>query len=85
MTFDIAQAIEVLGKAVEKGLSFAEEAKERQSETEVIKENKRLRKAVNYAERLILHMHTNFYCNNATTPAEVRKYKRLLEVFLRYN
>ena len=85
MTFDFTQTIEALSKAVEKGFSFAEEAKERQSETEIIKENKRLRRAANYAERLILLMHNTFYDKHSTDSKMLRRYKRLLEQFLRCN
>ena len=38
MAFDVPKAIEKLAEAVKSGFRYAEEAKEHQSETEVLKE-----------------------------------------------
>jgi hypothetical protein len=82
MPFDVAKAIEALGKATEKGFSFAEEVKGRQSETEVIKFAKQKMKAIDAAEQLIILMYPNF------TPIdenEEKKFKKLLKIFLENN
>ncbi len=50
--FDIPKAIEAISNVFKSALDFAETAKDRQSETEVIKEKKRLKKAVNIAEKI---------------------------------
>lgn len=50
--FDIPKAIEAISNVFKSALDFAETAKERQSETEIIKEKKRLKKAVNIAEKI---------------------------------
>lgn len=52
MPFDVAKAIETVGNAV-KGISdYAKTAKKRQSETQIIKELKKLEKAVDTAEKM---------------------------------
>lgn len=52
MPFDVAKAIETVGDAV-KGISdYAKTAKKRQSETQIIKELKKLEKAVDTAEKM---------------------------------
>ncbi len=56
MPFDIPKAVEAVGKATEKGFSYAEKAKERQSEAQIIKINKRLQEAVNTAEEIFLYI-----------------------------
>ena len=82
MTFDVPKAIEALGKATEKGFSFAEKAKERQSETEIIKDRKKLQKAVNIAEHIILLAYKYY----ATFEKEDKKeFGNLLEDFLKVN
>ncbi len=54
MAFDLPKAIEMLSEAVKSGFRFAETAKNRQSETEIIKEKKKLKKATDIAEKIIL-------------------------------
>ncbi len=54
MAFDLPKAIEMLSEAVKNGFRFAETAKNRQSETEIIKEKKKLKKATDIAEKIIL-------------------------------
>ena len=52
MPFDVAKAIETVGDAV-KGISdYAKTSKNRQSETQIIKELKKLEKAVDVAEKM---------------------------------
>ena len=64
MTFDVPKAIEKLAEAVKSGFRYAEEAKGRQSETEVIKQNKRYRKAIDAAEHIIIMMYPSFTPKN---------------------
>ena len=52
MAFDVPKAIEKLAEAVKSGFHYAEEAKEHQSETQIIKELKKLEKAVDTAEKM---------------------------------
>ena len=80
--FDIPKAIEKLTEAVNSGFRYAEESKERQSETEVIKDRKKLQKAVNAAEELIILMYPYF---NPQTEEEERKFAKLLKKFLENN
>ena len=82
MAFDVPKAIEKLAEAVKSGFHYAEEAKEHQSETEVLKDKKKLQKAVNAAEELIIMMYPYY------TPAdneEERKFAKLLKKFLENN
>lgn len=52
MPFDVAKAIEVIGNAVKSISDYAKTAKKRQSETQIIKELKKLEKAVDVAEKM---------------------------------
>lgn len=56
MSFDVPKAVEAVGKAAEEGFSFAKLSKQKQSETQIIKINKNLEKAVNIAEEIFLYM-----------------------------
>lgn len=47
---DIAKALEKIGEAFKSLFDFAETAKTRQSETQIIKDKKRLKKATNTAQ-----------------------------------
>lgn len=49
----IPKAVEALGEAIKSGFSFAAKCKDKQSETELLKDRKRLQKAVDYAEEII--------------------------------
>lgn len=51
--FDIPKAVEAVSNAVKGIFDFASTAKEHQSETQIIKENKRLKKASDIAEKII--------------------------------
>ena len=80
--FDIPKTIEKLSEAVNSGLHYAEEAKERQSETEIIKQNKRYRKAIDAAERIIIMMYPCF------TPKDEemgKRFEKALKTFLENN
>lgn len=50
MVFDFAKAIEKVGEAIKSGFSYAEKSKEHQSETQLVKDKKRLKKATNTAQ-----------------------------------
>ena len=50
MPFDISDAIKTVGEAFKSLADFAKTAKTRQSETQIIKDNKRLKKATNTAQ-----------------------------------
>ena len=53
MPFDFAKAIEAVGNAFNSASDCFKTSKEHQSETELLKDRKRLQKAVDYAERII--------------------------------
>ena len=80
--FDIPKAIEKLSEAVNSGLHYAEEAKERQSETEILKDRNKLQKAVNAAEELIIMMYP---CYTPADDEQERKFAKLLKKFLENN
>ncbi len=80
--FDIPKAIEKLSEAVNSGLHYAEEAKERQSESEILKDRKKLQKAVNAAEELIIMMYP---CYTPADDEQERKFAKLLKKFLENN
>ncbi len=50
MPFDVAKAIETVGDAVKSISDYAKTAKKRQSETQLVKDKKRLKKATNTAQ-----------------------------------
>lgn len=52
MPLDITEAVKAIGEAFKSLFDFAETAKTRQSETQIIKELKKLEKAVNAAEKM---------------------------------
>lgn len=49
---DIPKAIEAIGDAFKSAADYAKTAKKRQSETEIIKEKRQLKKAANTAEKI---------------------------------
>jgi hypothetical protein len=51
--FDIPKAVEAVSNALKGIFDFASTAKEHQSETQIIKENKKLKKASDIAEKII--------------------------------
>lgn len=82
MPFDAAEAIEKLSEAVNSGFRYAEKAKEAQSETELLKDRKKLQTAVNCAEKLIILMFPYF---SPLTVKEYREFSKLLKKFLENN
>lgn len=82
MAFDVAKAIEKLGEAVNSGFSYAERCKERQAETEIIKDRKKLQKAVDCAEHIILIAYRYFSTFSKDDQDEFKDY---FEKFLKYN
>ena len=82
MAFDVPKAIEKLAEAVKNGFRYAEEAKEHQSETEVLKELKRKCKGIDAAENLIIMMYP---CFTPANDEEERKFAKLLKIFLENN
>lgn len=82
MVTGIEEAIEAIGKATEKGFSYAEKAKEKQSETAILKDRKELQKAVNIAEKLILLTYKYFSTYNEK---DRKEYKNLVKDFIKYN
>lgn len=51
--FDIPKAVEAISNTVKSCFDFASTAKERQSETEIIKKKRNLEEAVNIAEEIL--------------------------------
>ena len=82
MPFDVAAAIEKLAEAVNSGFRYAEESRERQSESEVIKTNKRYRKAIDAAERLIIMMYPTFKPDDEKLK---KRFAKALKEFLENN
>lgn len=52
MPFDIAEAIKSVGKAFEGLADFMKTSKEHQSETQIVKDKKRLKQATNLAQEI---------------------------------
>lgn len=82
MSFDIAAAIEALGEAANSGFSYAEKAKEKQSETQIIKTNKRYIKALDAAEKIILLAYRYY---NDFNEKDQKEFQEQLEKFLKHN
>lgn len=53
MALDITSAIKAVGEAFKSLFDYADTAKTRQSETAIIKENKRLKKAADTTEKML--------------------------------
>lgn len=82
MAFDVPKAIEKLAEAVKNGFRYAEEAKEHQSETEILKELKKMQKGLNIAEKIIILAY-KYYLK--FSEKDKRKFNNLLEDFIKYN
>lgn len=82
MAFDIAKAIEKLGEAVNSGFSYAERCKKQQSETEIIKDHKKLQKGIDSAEHLILISYRYF---NQFSEEDQKEYKKYFKKFWKNN
>ena len=78
MPFDIPKALEALSGAFKSVFDFASTAKENQSETEIIKEKRRLEEAVNIAEEIftIFERYQVHLSND-----DWKKYKKLSKKF----
>ena len=82
MPFDVAKAIETVGYAV-KGISdYAKTAKKRQSETQIIKELKKLEKAVDTAEKMFNIFFRYF---DRLEEEDKKEIERMLKKFQRNN
>lgn len=76
--FDIPKAVEAISNTVKSCFDFASTAKEHQSETEIIKENKQLKEAVNIAEE-ILEITESCYAHFSDD--DWKRYKKLKKKF----
>lgn len=79
---DIAKALEKIGEAFKSLFDFAETAKNRQSETEVIKDRKKLEKAVNAAEKMF---NIFFQYFDKLSDEDKKEIEKLLEKFQKNN
>ena len=79
---DIAKALEKIGEAFKSLFDFAETAKNRQSETEVIKDRRKLEKAVNAAEKMF---NIFFQYFDKLSDEDKKEIEKLLEKFQKNN
>ena len=79
---DIAKALEKIGEAFKSLFDFAETAKNRQSETEVIKDRRKLEKAVNAAEKMF---NIFFQYFEKLSDEDKKEIEKLLEKFQKNN
>lgn len=77
---NVASAIEAIGKAAEKGFSFAEISKKHQSETEIIKFAKQKIKAINKAQHIILLAYRYY---SVFSEEDKKEFDNLLEDFIK--
>ena len=80
--FDISDAIKSVGEAFASLFDFAETAKTRQSETQIIKELKKLEKAVNAAEKMF---NIFFQYFEKLSDEDKKEIEKLLEKFQENN
>lgn len=80
--FDFAKSIEAVGNSIKSIFDFTSKTKERQSETEIIKEKRNLKKATNIAEEAFKLMFRNF---DSLPQKEQDKLKGLYDDFLEHN
>ena len=78
----ISAAVEAVSNAVTGLFDFASTAKEHQSETEIIKEKRDLKKATDKAEEAFKIVFRNFEC---LPEKEQERFKKLYDDFLDYN
>ncbi len=78
----ISAAVEAASNAIKSVFDFASTAKENQSETEVIKDKRDLKKATNKAEEAF-KLFFRYY--DALTDADKKKLKKLYDDFLEHN
>ena len=79
---DISDAIKSIGEAFKSLFDFAETAKTRQSETQIIKELKKLEKAVNAAEKMF---NIFFQYFEKLSDEDKKEIEKLLEKFQENN
>ena len=80
--FDFSDAIKSVGEAFKSLFDFAETAKTRQSETQIIKELKKLEKAVNAAEKMF---NIFFQYFEKLSDEDKKEIEKLLEKFQENN
>lgn len=80
--FDVPKAVESVSNAIKGIFDYASTSKEHQSETQIIKDKKRLKKATDIAEDAFKLMFRNFEC---LPEKEQDKLKDLYDDFLEYN
>ena len=80
--FDVPKAVESVSNAIKGIFDYASTSKEHQSETQIIKDKKRLKKATDIAEDAFKLMFKNFEC---LPEKEQDKLKDLYDDFLEYN
>lgn len=78
MPFDFAKAIEAVGNAFKSVSDCFKVSKEKQCETQIIKDKKRLKEATNIAEKIfsIVDKYKSFFSNK-----DLEKYEDLREDF----
>lgn len=82
MPLDITEAVKAIGEAFKSLFDFAETAKTRQSETQLIKELKKLEKAVNAAEKMF---NIFFQYFDKLSDEDKKEIEKLLEKFQKNN
>lgn len=78
----ISAAVEAVSNAIKSVFDFASTAKENQSETEIIKEKRDLKKATDKAEEAFKIVFRNFEC---LPEKEQERFKKLYDDFLDFN
>lgn len=76
------EALEVIGNAIKSISDSFAVSKKRQSETEILKEKKRLKKAVDIAENII---QLTYKYLPLMTEEDVEDFKKYVEKFKKYN
>lgn len=82
MPLDITEAVKAIGEAFKSLFDFAKTAKTRQSETQIIKELKKLEKAVNAAEKMF---NIFFQYFEKLSDEDKKEIEKLLEKFQENN
>lgn len=80
--FDWAKTVEAIGNAVKSISESLSIVKNRQSETEIIKENKKLKKAINSAEDMLILIYKYVPLFDED---DIEEFKKLVERFKKYN
>ena len=76
------EALEIIGNAIKSISDSFAVSKKRQSETEILKEKKRLKKAVDIAENIIQLIYKYL---PLMTEEDVEDFKKYVEKFKKYN